>query len=154
MQSIKPKRGRNKSEDRENGSRTRCTTRHGQLYTLQYWSAYFSHSLIVVLMLWARNTSWRWWSSLIIIISASTSCCELAIQAFVDHNDYSDRYSPIMLIILWAKDIESIVSSLLCRTQGRKGNPVIFHSTALDLSLGEEKEQDIWKNILSQKQKP
>ena len=44
------------------------------------------------------------------------------------------------------KDIESIVSSLRCRTQGRKGNPVIFHSTALDLSLEEEKEQDIWKN--------
>ena len=44
------------------------------------------------------------------------------------------------------KDIESIVSSLLCRTQGRKGNPVIFHSTALDLSLEEEKEQDIWIN--------
>ena len=44
------------------------------------------------------------------------------------------------------KDIESIVSSLLCRTQGRKSNPVIFHSTALDLSLEEEKEQDIWKN--------
>ena len=37
---------------------------------------------------------------LIIIISASTSCCELAIQAFVDHNDYSDRYSPTMLIML------------------------------------------------------
>ena len=52
------------------------------------------------------------------------------------------------------KDIESIVSSLLCRTQERKGNPVIFHSTALDFSLGEKKEQDIWKNILSQKQKP
>ena len=45
------------------------------------------------------------------------------------------------------KDIESIVSSLLCRTQGRKGNPVIFHSTALDLSLEEEKEQDIWKKL-------
>ena len=56
--------------------------------------------------------------------------------------------------IISRKDIEkALFPSLLCRTQGRKGNPVIFHSTALDLSLGEEKEQDIWKNILSQKQK-
>ena len=37
---------------------------------------------------------------LIIFISASTSCYELAIQACVDHNDYTDRYGPIMLIIL------------------------------------------------------
>ena len=37
---------------------------------------------------------------LIIIISAATSCCELAIQACVDHNDYSDRYSPTILIML------------------------------------------------------
>ena len=37
---------------------------------------------------------------LIIIISALTSCYELAIEACVDQNDYSNRYSPIMVIML------------------------------------------------------